>query len=88
MTDVAVFGATAAGVTALAAAREAGAQTALVDPGSHVGGMASGGLGWTDVGDTRVVGGLARRFHAAVADRYGAALWQVKGPGPTSPRSY
>jgi hypothetical protein len=82
VTDVAVFGATACGVMAAVAARAAGAQTVLVDPGRHIGGMVSGGLGWTDVGDTSVLGGLARRFYAAVADHYGAPLWGVKGPEP------
>jgi hypothetical protein len=82
MTDVAVYGATACGVMAAAAARAAGAETVLVEPGRHVGGMVSGGLSWTDVGDTRVLGGSARRFYAAVADHYGSPLWGVKGPEP------
>jgi FAD dependent oxidoreductase len=82
LTDVVVYGATAAGVTAAVAAREAGAATVLVEPGGHVGGMVSGGLSWTDVGDTRVIGGLARRFYARVADHYGAPPWAVKGPEP------
>ncbi len=82
MTDVAVYGATAAGVAAAVAAHEAGAQTALVEPGAHIGGMVSSGLSWTDVGDVRVLGGFARRFYAAVAEHYGAALWEVKGPEP------
>ena len=73
MTDVAVFGATGAGVAAAVAAREAGAATVLVEPGRHIGGMVSGGLSWTDVGDARVLGGFPRRFYAAVADHYGAA---------------
>jgi hypothetical protein len=82
VSDVAVYGATAAGVAAAVAARECGASTVVVDSGRHVGGMVSGGLGWTDVGDTRVLGGFARRFYATVADHYGAALWAVKGPEP------
>ncbi len=82
MTDVAVYGATAAGVTAAVAAGRAGAATVLLGPDVHVGGMVSGGLSWTDVGDARATGGLARDFHAAVADHYGAALWGVKGPEP------
>src|SRR5437763_3692580 len=82
LTDVAVYGATAAGVAAVAAARAAGARTVLVEPGMHVGGVVSGGLSWTDVGDVRVLGGFARRFYAAVAERYGAGLWEVKGPEP------
>jgi hypothetical protein len=65
VTDVAVFRATAAGVAAAVAARDAGARVALVEPTRHVGGMVSGGLSWTDVGDARVLGGFARRFYDA-----------------------
>jgi hypothetical protein len=82
MSDVAVFGATPAGVAAAVTAHEAGARVILVEPGRHLGGMVSGGLSWTDVGDTRVLGGFARRFYQAVADHYGAALWELRGPEP------
>jgi hypothetical protein len=82
VTDVAVFRATAAGVAAAVAAREAGATVTLVEPGAHIGGMVSGGLSWTDVGDTRVLGGFAHRFYQAVADYYGAALFELRGPEP------
>jgi hypothetical protein len=82
VTDVVVYGATATGVAAAVGAAEAGAAVRLVGPETHVGGMVSGGLGWTDVGDTRVLGGFARRFYAAVAEHYGAPLWGVKGPEP------
>jgi hypothetical protein len=82
MSDVCVYGATATGVAAAAAAAEAGATTTLVDQGEHVGGMVSGGLSWTDVGDERVIGGFALRFYAAVAEHYGVPLWGVKGPEP------
>jgi hypothetical protein len=82
VTDVCVFGATGAGVAAAVAAHEAGAATVLVEPSEHVGGMVSGGLSWTDVGDTRALGGFARRFHQAVADHYGTRLWELPGPEP------
>jgi hypothetical protein len=82
LADVAVYGATGAGVMAAVAAREAGAATVLVEPGKHTGGMVSGGLSWTDVGDTRAIGGLARRFYEAVAAHYDVPLWGVKGPEP------
>jgi hypothetical protein len=82
VTDVVVYGATACGVMAAVAAHAAGARTVLVEPGRHVGGMVSGGLSWTDVGEARVIGGLARRFYQAVAGHYDAPLWQVKGPEP------
>jgi FAD dependent oxidoreductase len=82
MTDVCVSGATAAGVAAAAAARAEGASVTLVDRGGHVGGMVSGGLSWTDVGDERVLGGFAGRFYQAVADHYDAPLWSLRGPEP------
>jgi hypothetical protein len=82
MTDVCVYGATAAGVAAAVGAAEAGASVTVVEPGWHIGGMVSGGLSWTDVGDERVLGGFARRFYMAVAAHYGTALWAVKGPEP------
>ena len=63
-------------------ARAPARDVVLVEPGAHIGGMVSGGLCWTDVGDARVLGGFARRFYAAVAEHYGAALWEVKGPEP------
>jgi glycine/D-amino acid oxidase-like deaminating enzyme len=80
--DVVVFGATATGVTAAVAASEAGASVLLVAPDRYVGGMVSGGVSWSDLGDTRVIGGVAQRFHEAVADHYEAPLWAVKGPEP------
>jgi len=80
MSDVCVYGATATGVAAAVAAAEAEATTTLVDAGTHVGGMVSGGLSWTDVGDERVIAGVALRFYAAVAKHYGVPLWGLKGP--------
>ena len=82
MTDVVVYGGTAAGVMAAATAASCGAQVKLVGPDEHVGGMVSGGLGWTDVGKTDVVRGLTRRFYEDVASYYDTALWGVKGPEP------
>ncbi len=82
MTDVAVLGAAAAGAMAAVAACEAGAETVLAGPDRRVGGMVSGGLGWTDLGDTSALGGPARRFYGRVAAHYGAPLWGVRGPEP------
>lgn len=63
MTDVAVFRATGAGVAAAVAAHEAGSTVVLAEPTDRIGGMVSGGLSWTDVGDERVLRGFARRFY-------------------------
>ncbi|WP_210506412.1 FAD-dependent oxidoreductase [Naasia sp. SYSU D00057] len=82
MTEVLVYAATSAGVCAAVAAAEAGAAVRLLEPGRHVGGMTSGGLGYTDIGDPRVLGGLATRFRNAVADHYGVAPGRYAGPEP------
>lgn len=80
--DVVVVGATSAGVCAAVAAAEAGADVLLLEAGQHVGGMTSGGLGYTDVGDIRVLGGAAARFRAEVAARYGVPVGTYAGPEP------
>ncbi|HEV2768423.1 MAG TPA: FAD-dependent oxidoreductase [Acidimicrobiales bacterium] len=80
--EVVVYGATGAGVTAAVAAARAGADTVLLEPGSHIGGMVSGGLGWTDVGHSSAIGGVTREFYQRVADHYGVPLWELRGPEP------
>lgn len=81
-TEVLVFGATSAGVCAAVAAAENGVEVMVVGPERHVGGMTSGGLGYTDVGDVRALGGFAARFRRDVASRYGVPLGHFAGPEP------
>ncbi len=72
--DVVVYGGTAGGViTAVAAARE-GLKVALVSPDHHLGGMVSGGLGWTDYGRKEVIGGYSLEFFERVGAKYGRAI--------------
>lgn len=80
--EVLVYGATSAGVAAAVAAAEAGASTLLVEPGRHLGGMTSGGLGYTDVGDVRALGGAAARLRSDIAEHYGTAPGHYAGPEP------
>jgi hypothetical protein len=48
----------------------------LVEPGEHIGGLTSGGLGWTDSGDKRVIGGISREFYQRVKKHYDdPAVW-------------
>lgn len=82
MTDVVVYGATSGGVCAAVAAARTGASVVLLEPGHHVGGMTSGGLGYTDVGDVRVVGGMAGDLRRAVADWYRVPEGHYAGPEP------
>jgi len=72
--DVVVYGGTAGGViTAVAAARE-GLTVGLLEPGRHLGGMVSGGLGWTDFGRKEVIGGYSLEFFERVGAKYGRPI--------------
>jgi hypothetical protein len=68
--DVVVYGATASGVVAAMAAARQGARVALVEPGSHLGGMISGGLGHSDTGRKETIGGLSLEFFKRVGRHY------------------
>lgn len=80
--DVLVYGGTSAGVCAAIAAADAGASVLLVEPGRHLGGMTSGGLGYTDVGDERALGGPAARLRADIAEHYAVPVGHYAGPEP------
>lgn len=69
--DLVVYGGTASGViTAYAAAKE-GLHVVLLEPGSHLGGMVTGGLSASDVADFKIIGGYARDFYREAAAHYG-----------------
>lgn len=75
--DVVVYGGTAAGVTAAVQAKAMGKSVIIVGPDKHLGGLTSGGLGWTDTGNKAVIGGLAREFYHRVWRHYdGADAWR------------
>ena len=69
--DVCIYGGTSAGVIAAYTASMEGKTVLLVEPGRHLGGMTSGGLGYTDIGNKFVVTGLARDFYRRIGNHYG-----------------
>ncbi len=64
--EVAVYGGTPAGVTAAIQAARMGKRAVLLSFNRHVGGMTSGGLTATDVGNKNSIGGLAHEFYARI----------------------
>jgi hypothetical protein len=68
--DLVVYGGTSAGVIAAVQAQRMGLSVALVSPDRHLGGLSSGGLGFTDTGDKSVIGGLAREFYHRIWRHY------------------
>lgn len=68
--DVVIYGGTAAAVTAAVQVKRMGKSVVIVSPDRHLGGLSSGGLGYTDTGNKQVIGGLAREFYQKVYDYY------------------
>lgn len=68
--DVVVYGGTAGGVIAAVSAAREGLKTVLLEPTNHLGGMVSGGLGYTDYGKKEVIGGYALEFYYRVGKHY------------------
>jgi hypothetical protein len=79
--DVIVYGGTSAAIMTAVQVAKMGMSVILVSPDKHLGGLSSSGLGWTDVGNKEVIGGLAREFYHRVYLHYqksGAWIWQSK----------
>jgi hypothetical protein len=77
--DVLVYGGTSAGVIAAYTAKQYGKSVLLVEPGRHLGGMSSGGLGQTDIGNKFAVTGLGLDFYRRVGRYYGRfEAWQFE----------
>ena len=66
-----VYGGTAGGVITAVSAARMGLKTALLEPGTHVGGMVASGLSHTDVGRREVIGGYALEFYWRAGAWYG-----------------
>jgi hypothetical protein len=64
--EVAVYGGTPAGVTAAIQAARMGRKTLLLSFNRHVGGMTSGGLTATDIGNKQSIGGIALEFYTRI----------------------
>jgi hypothetical protein len=68
--DVCIYGGTADGVAAAVQATRMGKTAVVAEFGQHLGGMSSGGLGATDIGNKAAIGGIAREFYHRVAKHY------------------
>lgn len=69
--DVCVYGGTSAGVIAAYTVQKLGKKSILIEPGKNLGGMSSGGLGYTDIGNKYAITGLARDFYRRIGKHYG-----------------
>jgi len=69
--DICVYGGTSAGVIAAYTAKKMGKSVVLIEPGNVLGGLSSGGLGYTDIGNKYAITGLALDFYRRIGKYYG-----------------
>ncbi|MGH6980735.1 MAG: FAD-dependent oxidoreductase, partial [Stellaceae bacterium] len=86
--DIVIYGGTGAGISAAVQAARMGKSVILIEPGRHIGGLTSGGLGATDIGNKKAIGGIAREFYKRIKKHYASdTAWkyekrsEFKGPG-------
>jgi flavin-dependent dehydrogenase len=72
--DIVVYGATSGGLAAAIQASRMGKSVLVLDPGTHIGGLATGGLSWTDI---------ARECYQRIKAKYdNAAAWKWQRIAP------
>ncbi|QDT25837.1 Xanthan lyase precursor [Gimesia panareensis] len=71
--DVVIYGGTSGGIAAALQAQRMGKTALLIEPGTHLGGLSSGGLGATDIGNKAAIGGVAREFYRRLGTYYSQA---------------
>ena len=79
--DLVIYGGTSAGVAAAVQARRMGKSVVLLEPTRRVGGLSTGGLGQTDIGNKAAIGGIAREFYQGIKRHYDdPAAWKWQRP--------
>lgn len=68
--DIVIYGGTSGGVTAAIQSARMGRTAVLIEPTKFLGGLTTGGLGATDIGNKRCIGGLSREFYQRVFKHY------------------
>ena len=69
--DLCVYGGSASGVVAAYSAAQMGMDVLVIEPGIRIGGLTTGGLGFTDIGNKQVVKGIALQFYRRLGEHYG-----------------
>lgn len=86
--DVVIYGGTSAAVMAAVQCHRMGKSVVVVSPDKHLGGLSSGGLGFTDIGNRLTVGGLAREFYEKVYQHYEKSdAWTQETPNAFSEKN-
>lgn len=68
--DIVIYGGTSGGLAAGIQAARMGRTCVIIEPTKFVGGLTTGGLGATDIGNKQAIGGLAREFYHRIWQYY------------------
>ena len=84
--DIVIYGSSPAAISAAVQAGRMGKSAVIVSPETRIGGLTTGGLGQTDIGNKNAFGGIALEFYRDVAAWYAdASHWQYQTPESYSP---
>ncbi len=70
ISDVVIYGGTSSAVIAAVQLARMDRTVVLVCPDIHLGGLSAGGLGYTDIGNKEVIGGLSREYYQRIYEYY------------------
>ena len=68
--DVVIYGGSSGGITAAIQTAKMGKNAILIEPSRFLGGLTTGGLGATDIGNKKAIGGLSLDFYVAIREYY------------------
>ncbi len=68
--DIVIYGGTSAGIAAAIQSSRMGKSVVLIEPSNHLGGLTTGGLGATDIGNKQAIGGISREFYQNIKKHY------------------
>lgn len=85
--DIVICGVTSAGIAAAVQARRMGLESIVIEPTDRIGGLTTGGLGQTDIGNKAAFGGIAREFYQDIKAYYGKeSSWKFQTGDEYNPR--
>ncbi|QEC52501.1 FAD dependent oxidoreductase [Anseongella ginsenosidimutans] len=68
--DIVIYGATSGGIAAAIQGSRMGKRILLIAPSQRIGGLTTGGLGATDIGNKVAIGGISREFYQHIKKYY------------------
>lgn len=68
--DVVIYGGTSAGIAAAVQVRRMDRSVLVIEPTKRIGGLTTGGLGQTDIGNKAAIGGISREFYQRISRHY------------------